>query len=204
MCIRDRSTGARVGAMVKRSMKGKPKSGDKNYDVEQLERKRRKKEGTEAVRGPSTKPEFKRKRKHRNRNKSWGDKTTWEEEPAAADGEETGREAHLADIKKRLAKDAEGASEQHVIGAPRTKSSGVNPDKLKWQAVLKEYLEQEGVEDGPLKDNLTRLLKFQNVPVNRKKAKFINFVRESLALFEEADQIEQMWEVFHELTKSLN
>eukprot|EP00656_Telonema_subtile_P022221 TRINITY_DN23316_c0_g1_i1.p2 TRINITY_DN23316_c0_g1~~TRINITY_DN23316_c0_g1_i1.p2 ORF type:complete len:212 (-),score=70.06 TRINITY_DN23316_c0_g1_i1:57-692(-) len=210
MCIRDRSTGRETAqhiVMVKRSMKGKPKADRvDSYDVEQLERKRRKKEGTEQARGPSVRPDFKRKRRHRTRTEAreQGERTTFPEagEADAAD-EVTGREAEILKIKKKLAEDAAGDVPRNPsVRAPKA-VQGVSEDKLAWKALLTEYLADEAVAEGELKDNLNRLLKYDNVPVNRKPSKFKNFVKESLALFDKTEMIEQMWQVFDAVTKPL-
>merc|ERR1711865_440285 len=201
-----------MGTMVKRSMKGKAKAAqgaDSGYDFAQLERKRLKKEGTIARTGPSQKPEFKlKKRKHRNRNRDAPqeapESTTFvDEDEAAAEGELSARDQQLKRIKEGLAEEKSTTIVPRDPSIRKPISSGVSADKLKWKELLTEYLAQEDVEEGELKDKLQALLKYDNVPVNRAPKKFKNFVKESLAMFKQEELIESMWLVFNEVTKPL-
>jgi len=189
---------------VKRSMKGKPKGVDLDYDARQLKLKEDKKEGVVPQKGPSEKILRKRPRRHKPKAASTEElsernKTDFDAEEGAADEDEAAKRI------KRIQKKLEGDKELvPTISAPkqRQQQESQQPASTAWKDILKEKLEE--MEESKAKEQLGRLLSFNNVPMRLKPQKFKNFVKESLALFsaEMAPVIDEMWEVFVEVVKN--
>merc|ERR1712070_654465 len=179
-------------------------AGVSEYDLQQLELKRLKKEGSIPKRGPSPKPDFKKKKPRIKKKEAppgaseVATKSILESDNDEDEDEETKR---MKKIQKKLA-----ADEEADVGTVRVLGQAKVPQKpprerRAWKEMLKEKL--EGMEDCPCKENLEKLLGYENVPLKLKPAKFKNFVRESLALFgaDMAPVIDEMWEVFAVVVK---
>jgi len=154
--------------------------------------------------GPSEKILRKRPRRHKPKAASTEElsernNTDFDAEEGAADEDEAAKRI------KRIQKKLEGDKELvPTISAPkqRQQQESQQPASTAWKDILKEKLEE--MEESKAKEQLGRLLSFNNVPMRLKPQKFKNFVKESLALFsaEMAPVIDEMWEVFVEVVKN--